>query len=410
MNLPDTNPKTRFGMAKPGIYAIPPTALLHCGAAMHNGCEKYGLTNWREHEVSASVYYNAAFRHLAAWWDGEREAEDSGVHHLGHVMACCAVLLDAEHMGKLRDDRPAIPGPFSFAVAEMTKPQAEEGKQTWGGFCQDIAASAEAAFAKHEADEQLEADCEEIALRVLSTGSLDDAKAVIRAYLTGGGTTRKISGRLLATPSIGKMSRPRSTLSRRPRTPVSPLGSTQARAPEPAMTGMLSSRSSRRLPTLNWSRASGRSWIKTGPDGSRSLRFSATTSVPSGSRPTVRTTGPGSRSTSDARPRDSTHRPPSWTMPSAWPVSSSEPPDRCRPLTPDSPRPPRIAGCVAPAPSACRTRSRKRAPASSPPRGPWRTTSGRCAWFSAWSRRISWDRKSERTVSPSPSRTRWWRR
>ncbi|AIT13313.1 endolysin; inhibits RNA polymerase [Ruegeria phage DSS3-P1] len=187
-------------MAKPGIYAIPPTALLHCGAAMHNGCEKYGLTNWREHEVSASVYYNAAFRHLAAWWDGEREAEDSGVHHLGHVMACCAVLLDAEHMGKLRDDRPAIPGPFSFAVAEMTKPQAEEGKQTWGGFCQDIAASAEAAFAKHEADEQLEADCEEIALRVLSTGSLDDAKAVIRAYLTGGWDDEEDFGEALGNP------------------------------------------------------------------------------------------------------------------------------------------------------------------------------------------------------------------
>lgn len=239
MNLPDTNPKTRFGMSKPGIYAIPPVALLHCGAGMNDGCVKYGLTNWREHEVSASVYYNAAFRHMAAWWDGERVASDSGVHHLGHVMACCAILLDAEHMGKLNDDRPAIPGPFSRVVAEMTTPMREvvafeetddinESVARWAndlglseaeeraldalleqqqrGETSDMGLMGNpraSAFPEHSYDlesavsekkleaiedfeERLADDCEEIALRVLSTGNLEDAKAVIRSYLTGG--------------------------------------------------------------------------------------------------------------------------------------------------------------------------------------------------------------------------------
>lgn len=120
--LPDTNPKTRFGMSKPGISSIPPIALLHCGRGMDDGKEKYGLMNWREHEVSASVYYNAAFRHLAAWYEGEQCAPDSGVHHLGHVMACCAILLDAEAQGQLNDDRPEIPGNFGAMVAAMTRP------------------------------------------------------------------------------------------------------------------------------------------------------------------------------------------------------------------------------------------------------------------------------------------------
>jgi hypothetical protein len=132
-------------MSKPGISSIPPVALLHCGGGMDNGAEKYGLTNWREHEVSASVYYNAAFRHLAAWWDGEQTASDSGVHHLGHVMACCAILLDAEHMDQLNDDRPAIPGPFAAVVKAMTRALAidiERDTPEWARKLERLRASA----------------------------------------------------------------------------------------------------------------------------------------------------------------------------------------------------------------------------------------------------------------------------
>ncbi len=122
MQLPDSNPKTRFGMAKPGIADIPPLAILHLGLAMTDGERKYGRTNWREHAVTASVYYNAAFRHLAAWWDGEEVAPDSLVAHLGHVMACCSILLDAMASGKLIDDRPGVPGKFGDEVKRLTKP------------------------------------------------------------------------------------------------------------------------------------------------------------------------------------------------------------------------------------------------------------------------------------------------
>jgi hypothetical protein len=58
-------------------------------------------------------------RHLMAWIDGEDIAEDSGVHHLGHVMACCAIILDAETQKTLNDNRP-VRGKFSSLVKEMT--------------------------------------------------------------------------------------------------------------------------------------------------------------------------------------------------------------------------------------------------------------------------------------------------
>jgi hypothetical protein len=89
--------------------------------AFKDGAVKYGPYNWREHMVSASVYYGAARRHLDSWWDGEDVSADALVHHLGHVMACCAILLDALTVGKLNDDRP-IKGAVAALQAQYAAP------------------------------------------------------------------------------------------------------------------------------------------------------------------------------------------------------------------------------------------------------------------------------------------------
>lgn len=104
-SYPDDNPKTVIGTKKPPTRSIPPIAVLHLGGAMEDGARKYGRFNWRDRSVTSSVYYDAIQRHLLSWWDGERNAADSGKHHLAHVMACCAILLDAEDVGNLNDDR-----------------------------------------------------------------------------------------------------------------------------------------------------------------------------------------------------------------------------------------------------------------------------------------------------------------
>ena len=125
-DLPDTNPKTRFGIKKPRVSSIPPIAILQCGMGMTNGVDKYGLFNWREHDVTASIYYDAAMRHLFAWYEGEKAASDSGVHHLGHAMACMAILLDAEHNGCLNDDRSEHGIDFQAVVDSLTLPDDEK--------------------------------------------------------------------------------------------------------------------------------------------------------------------------------------------------------------------------------------------------------------------------------------------
>jgi hypothetical protein len=76
---------------------------------MQDGANKYGRMNWRTTEVTPSIFYDAIQRHLEKWYhEGEQRATDSGVHHLGHAMAGCAILLDAELVVPevFRDDRP----------------------------------------------------------------------------------------------------------------------------------------------------------------------------------------------------------------------------------------------------------------------------------------------------------------
>jgi dATP/dGTP diphosphohydrolase len=109
------NPKDLVSKRKVSLTKLPAVAHIYGGAAMMDGAGKYGAYNWRSKDVITSIYVDAAFRHLHAWFEGEENASDSGVHHLGHVIACCAILLDAQELGKLKDDRPGIIGHLGVA-------------------------------------------------------------------------------------------------------------------------------------------------------------------------------------------------------------------------------------------------------------------------------------------------------
>ena len=73
--------------------------------ALLDGALKYGRSNFRAIGVRSSIYYDAARRHLIKWFEGQNLDEDSGLPHLAHVLACVAILIDAEAAGKLNDDR-----------------------------------------------------------------------------------------------------------------------------------------------------------------------------------------------------------------------------------------------------------------------------------------------------------------
>jgi len=76
-------------------------------AAVHaHGAHKYGERNWRLDPIKSSTYEAAILRHFMSYfYDREDLDPDSGLSHLYHIRACCAVMLDAEQHGTLIEDR-----------------------------------------------------------------------------------------------------------------------------------------------------------------------------------------------------------------------------------------------------------------------------------------------------------------
>jgi hypothetical protein len=122
-----SNPKDLLGYKKVDLSLLPDIAVFHGAHAMMDGARKYGPYNWRDNAVLARVYIAAAKRHLDYWAAGEETAKDSQVHHLGHALACIAIVLDAQATGNLIDDRaksPALIAAFD-ALNDQVKAAAE---------------------------------------------------------------------------------------------------------------------------------------------------------------------------------------------------------------------------------------------------------------------------------------------
>lgn len=102
------DPKGAIGKTKDPLWLLPPVAQTEAAWAHQTGATKYGPWNWRSTKVNASTYISAALRHLNAWASGKNQDEESKRSHLGHVVACCNILMDAQAHDCLADDR-AVP-------------------------------------------------------------------------------------------------------------------------------------------------------------------------------------------------------------------------------------------------------------------------------------------------------------
>lgn len=100
------NPKELAGSLKAPIWQVLPRwVMLLVGRVMQVGAAKYGAFNYRESNVWAMTYVDAIERHMQLWQDGEDDDPETGVSHLAHVMAGCAILLDTQANNRLGDDR-----------------------------------------------------------------------------------------------------------------------------------------------------------------------------------------------------------------------------------------------------------------------------------------------------------------
>lgn len=104
--LKESNPKDSIGVMKVPRSTVSAPVVAELGVAMLEGALKYGRHNYRHVGVRTSVYYDAACRHLDAFWEGEDIDPDSGMSHLTKAIATIVVLRDAMIRGMMKDDRP----------------------------------------------------------------------------------------------------------------------------------------------------------------------------------------------------------------------------------------------------------------------------------------------------------------
>jgi hypothetical protein len=116
------NPKNLAARDRIKVALLPSAGVIHGAHACMKGAGKYGPYNWREKEIALMEYAGAAMRHIQKWVDGEDISHDDKVHHLGHVIATCAIMLDALESGFVIDDRPK-PGPAPALLERLATKQ-----------------------------------------------------------------------------------------------------------------------------------------------------------------------------------------------------------------------------------------------------------------------------------------------
>lgn len=122
MKSKPSNPKDVLGIQKVPMSAVPANVLAEIGLGMLEGASKYGRHNFRGVGVRASVYYDAVWRHLMAWWEGEDIDPDSGLNHVAKAMSSLVVLRDSMLRENWQDDRPPRSKPF---IADFNKKASE---------------------------------------------------------------------------------------------------------------------------------------------------------------------------------------------------------------------------------------------------------------------------------------------
>lgn len=115
---PIENPKAAAGAEKVPLFLLSSIAKAKWALAQFAGMAKYGAWNWRAAGITTSTYLSAMERHMDAFKEGEDFDPVDGTDHLGNIMACAAILIDARAAGKLTDDRPPSVG-VRAAYAEV---------------------------------------------------------------------------------------------------------------------------------------------------------------------------------------------------------------------------------------------------------------------------------------------------
>lgn len=83
----------KFDTDKPRWSLLPPRTLNEVIAVLEYGAKKYQADNWKYVDNAYQRYYDAAMRHVDAWWNGQQLDPETNKHHLAHAICCMMFLM-----------------------------------------------------------------------------------------------------------------------------------------------------------------------------------------------------------------------------------------------------------------------------------------------------------------------------
>jgi hypothetical protein len=92
---------------KPRMSLIPPEAEEAIARVLTHGAKKYSPENWRD-GFDWSRLYDAARRHMNAFWRGQDTDTETGESHIAHALCCLMFLQVHWSSGLGSDDRPQV--------------------------------------------------------------------------------------------------------------------------------------------------------------------------------------------------------------------------------------------------------------------------------------------------------------
>lgn len=84
---------------KPRYSLLPTGTINQVVQVLEHGATKYEVGNWQRVPDSRNRYYDAAMRHIDAWWNGEKLDEESKLPHLAHAICCLLFLMWFDNKG-----------------------------------------------------------------------------------------------------------------------------------------------------------------------------------------------------------------------------------------------------------------------------------------------------------------------
>ena len=83
----------KFDIGKLRHSLLPPGVLKEVIKVLEYGATKYAPDNWKHVSDGRRRYYDAALRHIDAWYSGEKTDSETDLHHLAQAMCCLMFLV-----------------------------------------------------------------------------------------------------------------------------------------------------------------------------------------------------------------------------------------------------------------------------------------------------------------------------